>query len=39
MSSLPDLKLSRIILVTSDRPTATERELAKSLGIEIVEAT
>jgi DNA-directed RNA polymerase subunit RPC12/RpoP len=34
-----DLKLSRIILVTSDRPTTTEREFARSLGIEIVEAT
>ncbi|MCF3653721.1 MAG: hypothetical protein L2C94_006140 [Aigarchaeota archaeon] len=33
-----DLKLSKIILVTNNKPTATEREFARSLGIEIVEA-
>lgn len=34
-----DLKLSKIILVTGDRPSATERDFARSLGIEIVEAS
>jgi hypothetical protein len=33
-----DLKLSRIILVTSNKSTTTEREFARSLGIEVVEA-
>lgn len=34
-----DLKLSKVMLVTSDKPTATEMEFARSLGIEIIEAT
>ncbi len=34
-----DLKLSKIILVTGDRPTTTERDFARSLKIDVVETT